>query len=461
LEPSKLDGKTRKSLDGMVKTHAGLAPAVLAILTAYNSAHEKALSQPQDSLQAKEAIARVLEIPYHQSVEMVKGLLLREQNSRRLVLAQQWRDMAHECGAQPVVEPYPSPAPDPGPRPTPAPTPDPSPAPVPSPAPADRNAELLKILNSNDPRQWYIVMDTPLDQRSSWSQEVHARVLERVSDITVHRRKMEELMRGLDRDPRGVEARFDVWLPDHSWVCCWDPKKSDWVDVDAIKQAIERAVATLEAQNYLKEAQRKRDAGESFDKVITAIDHGLEFTKAESEVIKELQKMKAHFASVDRGGIHSGSMPIAGHSSNRTTSSAGDIQRDTLRRMLERPLEDSQTLTELRERLHGLLQNSTIHAQTIKAQYDSLQVWEQEEKWLLKAEQDRANGGRLDERTKSHAATTIMNLDALTKMDHWRPYIPTDRPTVFATTKGRLQVIAAQQRVAARRQESSSYTSFR
>lgn len=463
---TRLDTKARTALDGIAQTHAGLSPAVLSVLKKYYSAQGKSLAQAKDETSAREEIARALDLPYSSSVTLVKNLLSPISDNTRLILARQWRDMAYDCGAEQLEKPVPRPlpVPDPGPRPAPKPNPEPKPQPTPVPnplpAPQDSNARLMEALNSNDPRRWHTVIDTPVDQRASWSDVVRNKARQRNTEILAHKREMEDLLRGLGTDPKAAANRFQAWLPNHSWVCCWDPKKADWVDVEQIQQTVERAVATREAQDLLREAQRRRNAGESFERVITAIDQGLAFNKAEAEVVQDLRRMKAHLAPVDRGGIHGGSMSIVDHSSNRTTSSAGDNQRDTLRRMLERHLDESKTLTELRERLQGLLQSSTIHAQTIKAQYDSLRIWEREEIWLQGVEGDRNKGERLDERTKSHAAQAIKDIDALTKMDHWRPYIPTDRATVFATTKGRLQVIAAQQRVAARRPESSSHTSY-
>jgi hypothetical protein len=107
---------------------------------------------------------------------------------------------------------------------------------------------------------------------------------------------------------------------------------------------------------------------------------------------------------------------------------------------LERPLCESNSLSELRKRLFGLLQSSKIPADIIKSQYLSLQVWEAEEQWLASVEKLRSDA-RVDERNKSHAVDAMRDLDALTNMSFWRPYIPTDRPTVFAVTKSRLQAI--------------------
>lgn len=446
LDLSKLDRKTKKTLDGIVQTHSGLSPSVLDILTAYNSAHGKALSQTQDLAQAKVAIAWALEFPYHQSVALVKILLEAVQDpQKKMGLARQWRDMAHQCGAEMLEREKPVPVPPP----RPVPTSDPVPAPKPLPAPLDQNAELLRLLNSNDPRDWLKVLDTPGEKRVNWSDAVRILYGKRLEEIKNHRRKMEDMARALEQDPVAVDRDFQAWQTSQQWVSCWDARVGNWVEVAALGLKIGRAAATAEAKKWLQAAQEMQKQGKSPSEVKDAAVRGMAYTKADPDVMRHLKELSRNPAGATQSTPGLRSLPDAARAAADITKLSSPHPPDSLQALLERPIRESATLTDLRQRIQGLLQTNQKHEGVLTRQYGSLQIWEEEDRWLKGVETMQFR----PESAKSHAAEALRNLEALTNMEHWHPYIPTDRQTVFATTKTRLQAIAGQQRAVARHKQ--------
>lgn len=408
---------------------------------------------------------------------------------------------------------------------------------------------LLSALESNDPRRWLVVLDTPASGRSAWSKSVRDLARQRTVEIAAHRREMDAVVKDADRDRAAAHERFQNWRREHrQWVCCWDPRRGDWVEMQAFELELAKAVDTNRTPVYLRkhldEAHRSpsQSLPKNGPKAVQAdtFQALLERHLSESKTLTELRQhvrgllptnsrygdiLTAQYGSlmvweqVDRW-IASVEQRHRGKTIDQTTKSFAvrtlkdldDLQTlscwrpyvhiegptvfsitrsrlqaiaqpqsagtgyevpaslapggepdviaatktvapspnghppDSLRALLERPLCESSSLTDLRRRLHGLLQEDTVHAALIKHQYDSLLVWELEEVVLAGAENLR-NYGNVDARAKAHAAQAIEHLDALTRVDYWRPYIPTDQPTVFDTVRGRLQAIAALPRI--------------
>lgn len=412
-----------------------------------------------------------------------------------------------------------------------------------------RPGPLMEALNSNDPRRWHAVFDTPLDLRVSWSEEVRDLVKKRIAEEHAHRREMTAVVRDADRDAVAAHQRFQNWRREHAqWDSCWDPRKADYIEVQAFEQELARTADTIRTPVYLRKQPNEAHRASSQNPPKNAPRAGqaetfqaqLDRHLRESQTLTELrQRVRSLLQTHSRHGdiltAQYGSLMVweqvdrwiasveqshRGKPIDQTTrgfavrtlkdlddlqelscwrpyvhiegSTAFSVTRnrlqaiaqpqgatrgdavpaslapgresevinptktvdpspnghppDSLRALLEQPLCESKSLTELRWRLQGLLQKSTVHEATLKAQHASLHVWTQEELWLAGVESSR-NDERLAERSIAHAAEAIKLLDLLTKKDYWRPYIPTDQPTVFDTVRGRLQAIEALPRI--------------
>lgn len=374
----RLDHRGRTAMDAIVQTYSGLSPAVLAVLTKYYNAQGKSLAQAKDEASAREEIARALEFPYHQSVALVKILLEAVQDpQKKMGLARQWRDMAHACGAEMQGNPVPVP----------------SPSPIPSPAPADQNVELMKLLNSNDPRDWLKVIGTPYDENAHWSDDVIKLMKKRHTEMMSHQRDMDSIFKSLDRDPVTTAREFQELQRNLQWVSLWDTSKSDWVEAETLRLKMDSAAHTAQEKQLLQSA---------LDPYLSA----------------------------------------STNSAGNVAPSSGRYPSDSLHALLGRPIRDSETLTDLRRRIQGLLQTNKTYEDVLKGQYGSLQVWEEEERWLMKAEEMKKNNTDAGEGSRSHGIDALRSLDDLKKKPCWKPYIPTDERTVFTKVKERLEAVA-------------------
>lgn len=425
---SRLDNETREALDAMVQNHTGLSPAVLAVLMTYNSEPQRALSQPQDETQAKEALARTLDFPYHKSIELVKKLLSAESNpQKKAMLARQWRDMAYACGAE-AKELQGSLSLSP---------PDPGPKPEPTLAPQSSSDALMEALNSDDPRRWEEVMNTDQEGRRGWPLQVKERAQQRASEISRHRSEMAKVLKDFDQDPTQVKEGFATWRKQHPrWVRCWDARKGNWVETEALEQEIGRASDTAQARKWLGHAQMLQRQVASPSEISQAVATGVAFTGADPEVMRQLEELRRN--SIGAIQPTPGIRPLPGAvRPDRDATTVSSPPLGNLQALLERPIRESETLTDLRKRIQGLLQANSKDEDILKAQYDSLGVWELDEHWLASAEQTH----HVEARAQSHAVNTLQALEVLTKQEYWHPYIPTEGPTVFAITRKRLERI--------------------
>lgn len=415
-------------VERLVQAVTGLSSHVMSVLLQFNRDSRQRLSTTKDQEDAKRRIAEAIGLPG--ALTIVEDLLRSLPDPDRVNHARQWSAMANRCGdlrdqtgAQSKSRPEsPSVRPDLG----------------MSRTLHDINQSMCDDLESNDPRRWDAVVTIPLAQRNTWTREVNQKAQERANEIGQHRRIMEQVFRTIHDHPLTAKENFKKWKEEHrQWASYWDPRKSDWVEADALWREVSIIPDTRFAQRCLDEALQWQNRGE-LTKARNSVEQGLKYRLAESRVLNQLEALRANLV----GGAQS--TPIEGHESRRMQLSGYPAISDpnhgfgNLQAALDGPLRETTTLTELRHRLQELMQSNEDFGNVLTAQYRSLHEWESVERWLA----DLDDTSHIAERSKSYAAEQLRNLEALITQTFWQPYIAVDVQTVFTVTKGRLSAIA-------------------